>query len=98
MLPVGKVKFWINPAVAVAMAYRLDAAELRELARVAEENRGPVFGQLHAARAHQRRQVRLPLDPRDLLLRDASHANPSFRRNSVKRLLHRPSMCSILDI
>ena len=33
-------KFWINPAVAVADAYRMDAAELRELARIAEENRG----------------------------------------------------------
>ncbi len=32
-------KFWINPAVAVVEAYRMDAAELRELTRVAEENR-----------------------------------------------------------
>ena len=35
-------KFWINPLVAIAEAYRLDAAELRELANVAEENRGRI--------------------------------------------------------
>ena len=35
----ARAKFWISPAVAVAEAYRMDAAELRELARVAEENR-----------------------------------------------------------
>ena len=35
-------KFWTNPFVAIAEAYRLDAAELRELARVAEENRGRI--------------------------------------------------------
>ena len=35
-------KFWINPSVAVVEAYRMDAAELRELAKVAEENRGRI--------------------------------------------------------
>jgi hypothetical protein len=33
-------KFWIHPGVAVAEAYRMDTAGLRELAGVAAENRG----------------------------------------------------------
>ena len=36
----ARAKFWINPFVAVVEAYRVDSAELRELAKVTEENRG----------------------------------------------------------
>ncbi len=31
-------KFWINPLVSVGEAYKMDAAELRELAKVVEEH------------------------------------------------------------
>jgi hypothetical protein len=35
-------KLWIDPTVAVAEAYRMDASELRELAKVVEENRNVI--------------------------------------------------------
>lgn len=35
-------KFWINPRISVAESYLMDAAELRKLAKVVEENKSIV--------------------------------------------------------